>query len=103
MKVEELRTLAIEELGEKLTGLKKNLMELRFQSKTGKLETKNSIKTTRRDVARIMTVINEQKRSLSASVKSASVKKQKPVKAPVAKKAEVKKTAKKLPVKASKK
>ena len=91
MKVAELRGLAIEELGEKLTGLKKIWMELRFQSKTGKLETKNSLKTTRRDVARIMTVINEQKKSPAAAVvKSVPVKKQKSVKAQTEKKATVK-------------
>ena len=103
MKVDEFRALAVEELGEKLTGLKKNLMELRFQSKTGKLERKNSIKSTRRDVARIMTVINEQKRVPLETVASAPVKKQKPVKAPAEKKAAVKKVVKKLPVKTSKK
>ena len=103
MKVEELRSLAVEELGEKLTSLKKNLMELRFQAKTGKLETKNSIKATRRDVARIMTVINEQKAAPIATVKSAPVKKLKPAKAPAVKKAEIKKPVKKLPAKTSKK
>jgi large subunit ribosomal protein L29 len=103
MKVDELKGLAIEELNEKLTGLKKNLMELRFQSKTGKLETKNTIKSTRRDVARIMTVINQQKRAPVAVVKSAPVKKKKEVKAPAEKKVAVKKTVKKLPAKTSKK
>lgn len=99
MKVDELRSLATEELGEKLTSFKKNLMELRFQSKTGKLETKNSIKSTRRDIARIMTIINEQKRAPLTVVKSVSMKKQKPAKVPVATKAVVKKTVKKLPAK----
>ena len=99
MKVEELRGLAVEELNDKLTGLKKSLMELRFQSKTGKLETKNVIKATRRDVARIKTVINEQKRVSQSAVKSAPVKKEKLVKVSAAKK----KPVKKLSAKASKK
>ncbi len=103
MKVAELRNLAVEELGEKLSALKKDLMQLRFQSKTGKLETKNSIKSTRRDVARIMTVINEQKHEPLTVVKPAPAKKQKTVKAPAAVKAVVKKPVKKLPAKASKK
>jgi len=104
IKVQELRNLAIEELGDKLSSLKKNLMQLRFQAKTGKLETKNSIKTTRRDVARIMTVINEVKRQAPAAAqKAAPAKKTKAVKAPIEKKAAVKKAAKKLPAKKAKK
>lgn len=104
MKVEELRGLAVEELQDKVTGLKKSLMELRFQSKTGKLETKNSIKSTRRDVARIMTIMNEQKRQPVEGVKkSAPVKKQKVIKAAPAEKTAAKKPAKKISAKTSKK
>jgi len=105
MKFEELKGFAIEELGEKLTSLKRTLMELRFQSKTGKLETKNSLKTTRRDVARIMTLINQQKNAPQAVVKkSEAVKKAKPAKVAVVKKAAVKKpVVKKLSAKTSKK
>ena len=57
--VADLRNLGPHELGEKLTQLKKTLMQYRFQAKTGKLETKNVMKQTRRDIARIMTVLNE--------------------------------------------
>ena len=55
----ELRNLGPDELGEKLTQFKKTLMQYRFQAKTGKLETKNVLKQTRRDIARILTVLNE--------------------------------------------
>jgi large subunit ribosomal protein L29 len=62
VKAQELRELSIEELGEKLDQLKKTLMQYRFQSKTGKLERQSAIRYTRRDVARVRTIMNEQKK-----------------------------------------
>ena len=38
LKVAELKELSVEELEEKVNSLKKDLMQLRFQHKTGKLE-----------------------------------------------------------------
>ena len=61
LKVNELRNLSPDELGEKATQLKKNLMQLRFQAKTGKLERQTAMKETRHDIARILTIINEKK------------------------------------------
>ena len=61
LKVEELRNLSGEELLEKSEQLKKSLMQLRFQAKTGKLERQSAIKETRRDIARILTIVNEKK------------------------------------------
>ncbi len=60
--VTELRQLSVEELKEKLDARKKDLMQLRFQLKTGKLERQSSLSETKRDIARILTVINEQKK-----------------------------------------
>ena len=57
----ELRGLAAEELQEKVAALKKQLMQYRFQAKTGKLERQSAMKETRRDIARILTVIQEKK------------------------------------------
>lgn len=62
LKVAELKELSIEELTEKLNGLKKDLMQLRFQHKTGKLERHSAMKEVRRDIARIKTVANEKKK-----------------------------------------
>ena len=59
LKLEELRGLAVEELEEKVGKLKKELMQYRFQAKTGKLEQQNTIRDTRRDIARVLTVMNE--------------------------------------------
>ena len=62
LKVTELRELSIEELNEKINVLKKGLMQLRFQHKTGKLERHSALKEVKRDIARVKTVINAKKR-----------------------------------------
>ena len=59
LEINELRNLSIEELQEKTNNLKKELMQFRFQAKTGKLERQSAVRDTRRDIARVLTVINE--------------------------------------------
>jgi len=63
LKVTELRELSREELVEKVNSLKKELMQFRFQHKTGKLERQSSLKESKRDIARILTVLNEPKKN----------------------------------------
>ncbi|HNX67940.1 MAG TPA: 50S ribosomal protein L29 [Candidatus Omnitrophota bacterium] len=60
--VKELRELTVEELQEKLNTTKKDLMQLRFQHKTGKLERQSSIKEAKKNIARILTLINGMKK-----------------------------------------
>ncbi|HOW88151.1 MAG TPA: 50S ribosomal protein L29 [Candidatus Omnitrophota bacterium] len=62
MKTKELRELSVEELREKIDGLKKGLMQLRFQHKTGKLERQSALKEARRDIARVKTLIREKEK-----------------------------------------
>lgn len=59
MKASEWRKLSTEELKEKVVELKKKLMQLRFQNKIGSLAKNSEIKETKRDVARILTIIRE--------------------------------------------
>jgi len=63
LKMSELRELSVEELQEKALNLKKDLMQLRFQQKTGKLERQSALKEAKRDIARILTLVNEIKRN----------------------------------------
>ena len=63
LKVDELRNLSVEELQEKVNVLKKELMQFRFQAKTGKLERQSTIREVRRDIARVLTVMNQLKKS----------------------------------------
>jgi len=62
LKTEELRALSVEELREKVHKLRHNLMQYRFQAKTGKLERQSLIRETKRDVARILTLVNEKEK-----------------------------------------
>ena len=55
----ELRNFTVEELQVKLDDFKKQLMQFRFQHKTGKLERQSTMRETKRDIARILTVVNQ--------------------------------------------
>jgi len=71
MKPSEIRDMSADERSEKLLDLKKELFALRFQHTVNQLENTARLKTVKRDIARIKTVIREQE--LAASLKSAAV------------------------------
>jgi large subunit ribosomal protein L29 len=58
-RVAELRELDADALMERLESLKEELFNLRFQLATGQLDNPMRIKTVRRDVARILTILRE--------------------------------------------
>jgi large subunit ribosomal protein L29 len=58
-RVAELRELDADALLERLESLKEELFNLRFQLATGQLDNPMRIKTVRRDVARILTILRE--------------------------------------------
>ena len=55
----ELRGLLDEELVMRLREAKEELFNLRFQSATGQLESHGRLRTVKRDIARIYTVVRE--------------------------------------------
>lgn len=59
MNATELREKTPDQLREELSSLKKEQFNLRFQAATGSLENPSRIKTVRRDVARVKTVLNQ--------------------------------------------
>ena len=59
MDANELRDKTPDQLREELTRLKKEAFNLRFQAATGQLENPARMRAARRDVARVMTVLNE--------------------------------------------
>jgi large subunit ribosomal protein L29 len=61
LKPQELSSLGADELKDKANQLRKELMQFRFQQKTGKLEKQSSIRDTKRDIARILTAISQKK------------------------------------------
>lgn len=59
MKVKELRTLTRDELVLRLRDAREELFNLKFQKKTGQLGNALRIRTVRKDVARLMTLLHE--------------------------------------------
>ena len=60
MRARELRNLSKDELASRLVDSRKELFTLRFQSATGALENSARLKLMRREIARILTVQQEQ-------------------------------------------
>ncbi|QEM67932.1 50S ribosomal protein L29 [Geobacter sp. FeAm09] len=61
MKPNELRNLSADELSKKQGELTQELFNLTFQLHTGRLENTAKLKTIRKDIARISTIITESK------------------------------------------
>jgi large subunit ribosomal protein L29 len=59
MKADELKTKTPDQLRDSLVALKKEAFNLRFQQATGQLENTARMRAVKRDVARIMTVLNQ--------------------------------------------
>lgn len=59
MKTFELRDLDSEELAVRLSELKEEIFNLRFQKATGQLDDHRGIRRLKRDVARIRTILRE--------------------------------------------
>lgn len=62
MKPSEIRELSLEEIEQKLDETREALFNLRFQHAVGQLENPARLKQTKRDIARIKTVINDARR-----------------------------------------
>ena len=60
MKASEIRKMSAAELEAKLAGLKKDLFYLRMQHATNQLDNPLKIAETKRDIARVKTIIREQ-------------------------------------------
>ncbi len=59
LKVSELRNLTKQELEEKAVALKKSLYDMRIQKATGRVEKPGKIREARREIARILTILQE--------------------------------------------
>jgi large subunit ribosomal protein L29 len=64
----ELRALDAEDLETKLKDAKEELFNLRFQNATGQLDNSARLKTVRREIARIYTVIRERELGIIEAV-----------------------------------
>jgi large subunit ribosomal protein L29 len=63
MEIKELREMNDGELRDREVFLKKELFDLRQQSRLGQVEKPSRFQAVRREIATIMTVINERKKS----------------------------------------
>ena len=61
-KADAFRGKTADELGDEIAALKKEQFNLRFQRANGQLEKTNRVRVLRRDIARIATVLTEQRR-----------------------------------------
>ena len=68
MKIKELRELSVDELGARKRELRQEMLNLRVQQQIGQLETPSRLRTLRREVARIETLITQR---ASAAAKAA--------------------------------
>lgn len=62
MKAQELRTMTPEELRETESKLRRNLFDLRTKARTKELKDHHQIELSRRDLARVKTILNEKGR-----------------------------------------
>ena len=65
MKAEDLRRKSPDELHTLLLDLKKEAFNLRFQKASGQLENTVRVRHVRRDIARVLTFMNEKRRAAS--------------------------------------
>jgi large subunit ribosomal protein L29 len=68
----ELRELTDDELVLRLRESKEELFNLRFQMATGQMDNNRRLRTVRRDIARIYTVMHERELGLSVSPDAAA-------------------------------
>ena len=62
-KAEDLRSLDNNELENSLEEAEENITRLRFQNRLGQLDDTSNIKTLRKDIARMKTILHERKTS----------------------------------------
>lgn len=63
MNASDMRNKSIDELKQDEIDLRKELFNLNFQKVTGEIENPMRIKKVRKDIARVLTVLNEKARS----------------------------------------
>lgn len=66
MRASELRELTVEELQTKLTELKEELFNLRFQLAVNQLENSSRITAVKKDIARVSTILRQRELGLEA-------------------------------------
>ncbi len=63
MKIAKLRDMSTEELGRRKEEIENQIFQLRLQASTGQMESAPKVAGLRKDIARILTLLQERKRS----------------------------------------
>lgn len=79
-KIEELRKKNDLELLKLVSELKGKLLALRFENATGQLNETHLVKHTKKDIAKVFTILNERKHNIKIEEKSSDPKKEAKVK-----------------------
>jgi large subunit ribosomal protein L29 len=66
MKAADLRIKTDDELKDQLVDLKKEALNLRFQKASGQLEATARVREVRRDIARVLSVMNEKQQKTAS-------------------------------------
>ena len=66
-RLSDFKAMSDDQLSEELLKLKKEQFNLRFQRATGQLEGVGRVRTVRRDIARVKTIMAEHQRSAAKS------------------------------------
>ena len=69
MKANDLRNMTVEELQVKLKDLKTELFNLRFSNATGQLNNPMQLNSTKKDIARVQTILRERELGLNKANK----------------------------------
>lgn len=68
MKSSEIREMSLDEMQRKRNDLKEEMFNLRFQHGAGQLENTAKLKQTKRDIARLETLIKEEQQAAQTEV-----------------------------------
>ena len=67
MTSKEIRDLSAEEITTKIRETRDSLLQLRLRKQTGQVEKTHELRTLRKDIARLETILNEKNRKAAAA------------------------------------
>jgi len=59
LKAEDIRNMTVDEIENKVVTIEEELFKLRFEQKAGRVEKPHKIKQTKKDIARLKTILRE--------------------------------------------
>ena len=69
MKIKDIRELSVHELGARKRELSEQIFHLRLQQQSGQLEKPSQLRTLRREIARLETVLTQKTKTAAAATR----------------------------------